>query len=235
MSAQGPLDPQDHGGAQGHGNTRGHGNAQIPERPQPSNGRSGPARRVGSTRFLLSCAVIGVAGGALLIPANWLSTGLFVTVPFVSVAIAGLWLLPAVVALRLFQRPLAGLLTGFVSGLVLVPFSGYGFTSVLTNVWWAFFAEIGFLLVLYRFWTLWQHYAGAVAVGIAYPILAGQSFGLDALPVAARLGFFALTMVSAVGGTALGIAIAAGVRRAGTTSLPTDRRLRRRGATAGPR
>ena len=122
-----------------------------------------------TTAFLLTCAAIGVAGGALLVVANWMSTALFAAVPAVSVAIAGLWLLPAVIALRLLQRPGAGLLVGLISGLVIVPFSGYGFSSVATNLWWAFFAELPFLIVLYRFWKTWQHYAGALAVGVSTP------------------------------------------------------------------
>ena len=53
-----------------------------------------------TTAYLLTCAAIGVAGGILLWGAGWASTVLFATVPFASVALAGLWLLPATVALR---------------------------------------------------------------------------------------------------------------------------------------
>lgn len=168
-----------------------------------------------STSYLLTCSVLGVAGGLVLAPANWLSTVLFAAAPFVSVAIAGLWLLPAVVALRLLQRPGAGLLVGLVSGLVLVPFSGYGFGSVATNLWWAFFAEVGFLVVLYRFWSVWQHLAGAVLVGIVYPIGAWQSFDLGSFAPPLQVAFFALTMASAVAGTLLGILLVSALRRAG--------------------
>ena len=171
-----------------------------------------------TTAYLLTCAVIGVAGGLLLAPANWLSTVLFATVPFLAVATAGLWLLPAVIALRLLQRPGAGLLVGLISGLVLIPFSGYGFGSVATNLWWAFFAEVAFLVVIYKFWTIWQHYAGAVVVGIAYPILAAQSYDLAALPLWAQILFFVITLASCVGATAIGLAIAAGLRKAGVAS-----------------
>ena len=168
-----------------------------------------------STAYLLTCAVLGVAGGLLLIPANWLSTVIFVAAPFASVALAGLWLLPAVVALRLLQRPFAGLLTALISGLVLVPFSGYGFSSVLTNLWWAFFAEVAFLVVIYKFWTIGQHYAGAVLVGILYPILAAASFDLWSMSTGLQIGFFALTLVSCVTATALGLVIAKALRRSG--------------------
>lgn len=165
-----------------------------------------------STAYLLTCAAIGVAGGILLWGATGLSTLLFATVPFISVALAGLWLLPAVVALRLIQRPMAGLLVGLLSGLVVFPY-------LFTNLWWAFFAELPFLIVLYRLWSVWQHYAGAVVVGIAYPILAAASFNLWAMPLWSQIGFFALTLASCLGGTALGILIADRLAQAGVARL----------------
>ena len=94
-----------------------------------------------TTAFLLTCAAIGVAGGVLLWGAGWASTVLFATVPFASAALAGLWLLPATVALRLLERPLAGILVGVLSGLVVFPFIG-------AAIWWAFFAELAFIVAL---------------------------------------------------------------------------------------
>ena len=175
-----------------------------------------------TTVYLLTCAAIGVAGGVLLWGATGLSTLLFATVPFISVALAGLWLLPAVVALRLLQRPFAGLLVGLISGLVVFPF-------LLTNLWWAFFAELPFLIVLYRYWSTWQHYAGAVLVGILYPVLAAVSFNLWAMPVWAQVGFFALTLASCLVGTWLGVVIGDRLREAGVARLA---RRRPRGETA---
>lgn len=170
-----------------------------------------------STAYLLTCAAIGVAGGVLLWGATGLSTLLFATVPFISVALAGLWLLPAVVALRLLQRPLAGLLVGLLSGLVVFPY-------LFTNLWWAFFAELPFLLVFYRFWSRWLHYAGAAIVGILYPILAAASFNLWALPLWSQVGFFALTLASCLGGTALGVLIGDRLAQAGVARLARRKR-----------
>ena len=179
-------------------------------------------RRV-PTAVLLACAAIGVAGGLMLIPANWISTVLFAAMPFAAVAIAGLWLLPAVIALRLLQRPLVGILVGVVSGLVAVPFSGYGFASVATNVWWALFAELPFLLVLYRYWGTWLHYAGAAVVSIVYPILAWASFDLGSLPLGLQISFFALIAASTLGATALGVLIADRLRAAGVARVARRR------------
>ncbi|WP_407361352.1 ECF transporter S component [Microbacterium sp. LBN7] len=179
------------------------------------------------TAILLTCAALGVAGGLLLAPANWISTILFPGLPFVSVALAGLWLLPSVIALRLLRRPLVGLLVGLLAGLVIVPFSGYGFGSVATNLWWAAFTELPFLFVIWRYWGTWLHYVGAVVVGVVYPLLAWASFNLETMPVGVRIAFFAITLASCVGATALGILIADRLRRAGVGGrLPLPRSAR---------
>ncbi|WP_051662269.1 MULTISPECIES: ECF transporter S component [unclassified Microbacterium] len=185
---------------------------------------SGPRRRFRfPTAILLTCAALGVAGAVLLAPMNWLSTLLTGPLPFVGMALAGLWLLPSVIALRLLRRPLVGLLVALIAGLVLVPFSGYGFGSVLTNLWWAAFTELPFLFVLWRYWGTWMHYVGAVAVGIVYPISAWAWFDLGSMTLFAQVAFFAVTMASCVGGTALGIVIADRLRKAGVGGRGSQR------------
>ena len=169
-----------------------------------------------TTAYLLTCAAIGVAGGILLWGAGWISTVLTPVAPIAAMAFAGLWLLPATIALRLLQRPLAGLLTGLLSGLVVFPVLG-------AAVWWAFFAEVGFLIVLYRWWSVWQHYAGAVVVGVVYPVLSAEFFNLWSMPTWAQIAFFAVTLASCLGGTALGILIADRLRAAGVARLARRR------------
>ncbi|RLK52348.1 ECF transporter S component [Microbacterium telephonicum] len=169
-----------------------------------------------ATTYLLTCAAIGVAGGLLLWGAGALSTALYAVVPFISVALAGLWLLPATVALRLLERPLAGILVGVVSGLVAFPFLG-------AAVWWAFFAELAFLVAIYRSWRTWQYWAGALFVGILYPILAAQSFDLWAMTPIALIGFFVMTIVSCFVGVGLGILIADRLTAAGVARLARRR------------
>lgn len=180
-----------------------------------------------TTAFLLTCAAIGVASGAVLAVGWWLSLGLFATVPFVSVGIAGLWVMPAGIALRLLQRPLAGLLVGLISGLVLAPF--YTITAVLTTLFWSFFPELPFLVTLYRRWNTWMHYAGALAMGIAYPLLAAQSFNLWAMTPPLVVAFIALCVASCLAGTWLAIVIADRLRAAGVARL-----ARRRPEVAAP-
>jgi len=199
----------------------------------PRSDAAAPASTAGRrfrfpTAILLTCAALGVAGGLLLAPANWVSTILFPGLPFVSVALAGLWLLPSVIALRLLRRPLVGLLVGLLAGLVIVPFSGYGFRSVATNLWWAAFTELAFLFVLWRYWGTWMHYLGAVVAGVVYPALAWASFNLGDFTLPVQVLFFVITMASCVGATALGILIADRLRKAGVGGRAPRPRTRRR-------
>lgn len=173
-----------------------------------------------STAYLLTCAAIGVAASALLAPAWVASSTLFLTVPFATVAIAGLWVLPAVIALRLLQRPGAGLLVGLISGLVLAPF----FTgSVATMLYWSFFPELPFLATLYRRWNTWLHYAGAAIIGATYPVFAAQSFDLWSMAPPVLIGFVALCVASCVAATWLGILIGDRLRAAGVATLARRR------------
>ncbi|MFT3797990.1 ECF transporter S component [Microbacterium sp.] len=170
-----------------------------------------------STAYLLTCAAIGVAGGVLFWGAGWIATAVFAVAPFVSVAGAGLWLLPSTIALRLLERPFAGILTGVLAGLVAFPF-------LAAAVWWGFMAELAFLVVLYRFWRTWQYWAGAVVVGIVYPVAAAQSFDLWAMTPVAVVGFFALTLASCLAGVGLGVLVADRLRAAGVARLARRRR-----------
>lgn len=174
-----------------------------------------------TTAYLLTCAAIGVAGGIVLAVGWWLSVALFATVPFASVAIAGLWVMPAVIALRLLQRPFAALLVGFISGLVLAPF--YTASAILTTLFWSFFPELPFLVTLYRRWNTWLHYAGALVMAISYLLFAAQSFDLWAMAPGVFVGFVALCAASCVAGTFLAIVIADRLRAAGVARLARRR------------
>jgi len=174
-----------------------------------------------TTAYLLTCAAIGVAGGIVLAVGWWLSVALFATVPFASVAIAGLWVMPAVIALRLLQRPFAGLLVGFISGLVLAPF--YTASAILTTLFWSFFPELPFLVTLYRRWNTWLHYAGALVMAISYLLFAAPSFDLWAMAPGVFVGVVALCAASCVAGTFLAIVIADRLRAAGVARLARRR------------
>ena len=114
-----------------------------------------------TTAYLLTCAAIGVATGLLIIPATAFSTATYATLPPVSALVAGAWVIGFVVAMRLIERPGAAVLTGLISGLVATPLSTTGPAIVITNVMFAAFIELPFLVTLYRRWSRGLYYAGA--------------------------------------------------------------------------
>ena len=176
-----------------------------------------------TTAYLLTCAAIGVATGLLIIPATAFSTLTYATLPPLSALVAGAWVVGFVVAMRLVERPGAALLTGLISGLVAAPLSATGPVIVVTNVMFAAFIELPFLVTLYRRWSTWLHYAGALAMGVAYPLLAAQSFDLWAMAPGLVVGFIALCTASCIAGTFLAIVIADRLREAGVARLARRR------------
>ena len=97
-------------------------------------------------------------------------------------------------------------------------------SGVATNLWWAFFAELPFLLVLYRFWKTWQHYAGAIVVGSGLSRSSrAVSFDLGSMVLPMQIGFFSLVIVSAAVGTWLGIFVADRLEHAGVARMARRR------------
>lgn len=174
-----------------------------------------------TTAYLLTCAAIGVAGGIVLAVGWWLSVALFATVPFASVAIAGLWVMPAVIALRLLQRPFAGLLVGLISGLVLAPF--YTASAILTTLFWSFFPELPFLVTLYRRWSRWLYYLGATALAVLYGAWTVTAANMQTFPFWVVALYLVTLLASELAAVALGILIADRLRAAGVARLARRR------------
>ena len=90
-------------------------------------------------------------------------------------------------------------------------------------MWWAFFAELPFLVVPL---PLLAHLAVLRRRGvrrIVYPILAAVSFNLAAMPLWTLVTFFALTIASCLAGVGLGILVADRLRKAGVAKLARRR------------
>ncbi|MFD1714910.1 ECF transporter S component [Amnibacterium flavum] len=130
-----------------------------------------PTRRRASTRFLMTCAVLGVAGGLLSIALNWASVG-FATVGVVFFGVTiGLWVLPSIIGLALLQRPGAGALIAVLAGLVNAPFTPFGYAQIPTALMMAVLVELPFLVTLYRVWKPWLFYVGYTVLLTAFSTL----------------------------------------------------------------
>jgi energy-coupling factor transport system permease protein len=161
-----------------------------------------------STAYLLTCAAIGVAAGLLIIPATALSTVLWPVAPPLSALTYSAWVIGYVIAMRLIERPGAAVLTGLISGLVAAPLSATGPAIIVTNVMFAFFVELPFLVTLYRRWWRWLYAAGTTLAAALYAVWSAFSADMAVFPGWVVALYLVLTVVSAPLGAWLGIVVA---------------------------
>jgi energy-coupling factor transport system substrate-specific component len=168
-----------------------------------------------STRLLMTCAAIAVAGGVLFTAHAWLGLVTVNTVPFVYGLTMGLYFLPGATAQALFHRPGVGLLTTALSGLIASPFQPIFFMAFLTSLMIGVVQELPFAIARYRVWARWLFLvSGLLCAGIT----AGAAFGIlggeDYTPVGSILivGCF---LVSPIIFTMVGVWLAGALDRAG--------------------
>lgn len=196
-----------------------------------------PPRRRGlaqvTTAYLLTCAAIGVAAGLLIIPATALSTFAYAAAPPLSALTAGAWVIGFVIAMRLIERPGAAVLTGLISGLVSAPLSTTGAAIVVTNVMFAAFIELPFLITLYRRWSRGLYYLGATAAFVLYALWTVTAADMRAFPWWVVALYVVVLLASSAVATWLGILIADRLRHAGVAKLARRRGLAQRGLGRG--
>jgi energy-coupling factor transport system substrate-specific component len=176
-----------------------------------------------TTAFLLTCAAIGVATGLLIIPATAFSTLTYPLVPPLSALVGGAWIVGFVIAMRLLERPGAAVLTGLISGLVATPFSATGPAIIVTNVMFAAFVELPFLVILYRRWYRWLFYAGAALVTALYAVWTATAVNMSAFAGWVLPLYVVALFASNLGAVALGIFVADRLTRAGVARLARRR------------
>lgn len=182
-----------------------------------------------STRLLLSCAAIGVAGGILGIPNYHLFTALSVAAPFLMGLAAGLYVLPGVVAQAAFRRPGVGFLTTMLAGVVSAPFTPTGFASVYGWLWIAVIMELPYAVALYRYWRAPVAYALAVGAAGLYTWMWWTYYDMGTYAAWAQALLPSLLLVGLVGSTWLGRLVAGRLAATGALRglrLPEDRRRR---------
>ncbi|WP_168200377.1 ECF transporter S component [Protaetiibacter larvae] len=170
-----------------------------------------------TTRYLLSCAAIGVAGGLLLIPANLYAGTVAKGVPLLYAPIVGVWILPVVIALALLRRPGAGVLTALIAGIVTIPSSPNGAGAVITMLMIGVLLELPFAVLLYRRWHPAIFLVATAVLAALYGFVTWRSLDVASQPTWAQITFVALLIVSGLVGAVVGLAIARAVERTGVT------------------
>ena len=143
--------------------------------------------------------------------------------PPVSAIVAGAWVIGFVVAMRLLERPGAALLTGLISGLVATPLSTTGAAIVVTNVMFAAFIELPFLVTLYRRWSRWLYLVGATLLAAFYSVWTVTAADMQAFQGWVVALYVVVLFASELGAVALGLVIADRLRAAGVARLARRR------------
>jgi len=168
-----------------------------------------------TTRFLLTCAAFGAAGGILIVALNWASIGTGAFALFLYGATIGIWVLPQMVGQALLRVPGTALLISLIMALINAPLTPYGFAQITSALLFGLLLEIPFAIFLYRSWSD-RHF------WIAHPIalvVASSSYfvaiDLAALSPWLVIGMWVLAAISAVAFTALSMFLARRLRAAG--------------------
>ena len=170
-----------------------------------------------STRLLLTCAAIGVACGIVLLPIFGIfSSAAIAAAPLLYTVLLGFWFFGGVLMQTLTHRPGVALLTSIIAGLVIGPFTPYGFSTVLSTATVGLCQELPFLATLYRKWPTWLFYLSNGLIGLAYAFPAQAIFAADT-PQIVRLAVYPLAAASAVVTTWAARAVARQLDRTGVT------------------
>jgi energy-coupling factor transport system substrate-specific component len=119
-----------------------------------------------STRLLLSCAAIGVAGGILFIVNAYIGGTVNAVVPMLYGLTLGVYFVPGAIAQFLFRRGGVALLVAVISGLVSAAFQPLGFGAALIAIGIGLVQELPFLVTRYRYWPIWLFVVGAAFSGV---------------------------------------------------------------------
>ncbi|GAA2235911.1 ECF transporter S component [Herbiconiux moechotypicola] len=168
-----------------------------------------------STRLLLSCAAIGVAGGLLFIVNSYVGGTVNAVVPMLYGLTLGVYFVPGVIAQALFRRGGVALLVAVLSGLVSAAFQPLGFGAALIAAAIGAVQEIPFLIARYRVWRTWLFLVGAAVSGVILAFGMYRLVGSHDLDVMGAVILLAGSFVSPIVFTLLGLALARALAAAG--------------------
>ncbi|MGK9220583.1 MULTISPECIES: ECF transporter S component [unclassified Microbacterium] len=172
-----------------------------------------------STRVLLVCAAIGVATGALGGIEGWLVTPVLAGAPIIYGFLLGVHVLPGIVAQELLRMPwvalLAHVLAALVSAAVAPPFT---LQFLMTALLFGGLQEGVAALFRYRAWSWWRFLLSGAAIGVFVAVIVALAADIAALPTWAQVAYLALSVLGPLAWTLVGLAVGAGLRRAGVAT-----------------
>ncbi len=161
-----------------------------------------------STRLLLSCAALGVAGGILFIINAYLGGSILAVAPVLYGLTLGVYFMPGAIAQFLFRRGGVAVLVAALSGLVAAAFQPLGFWAALIAVGIGLVQEIPFAIGRYRHWPVWLFLVGAVISGVILAVGMYRLIGSNDLDAAGSVILLAGSVASPVIFTVIALALA---------------------------
>ncbi len=172
--------------------------------------------RNASTRLLLTCAAIGVAGGLVFVVSGYLNGLMSATVPILYGSLVGVYFLPGVVAQSLLRRGGVALLTGLFAGLIAAAFSPQWFLRYFgAGLAIGLLQELPFLVSRYRYWRAWVFYLAAAIAGLIFGLGVFVVIGAEQFAPGLSVVYFGLFAVSPAIFTWLGRIIASRIDKTG--------------------
>ena len=164
-----------------------------------------------STRLLLTCAAIGVAGGLAFAVNAWIGDTIAALAPLFYGFTIGVYFVPGVVAQYVIRRGGVAVLTAGITGLVTAPLQPLGFWATLIAIAIGAFQELPFLVTRYHRWSTWLFIVGGVAAGVVCALGMYRTLAKDALDAASGAvlmsGYFVAPVVFTALAVLLGIAL----------------------------
>ena len=169
-----------------------------------------------STRLLLTCAAIGVAGGLVFGVVGYLHAVVLLTVPVVYGALIAVYFFPGVVAQSLLRRGGVALLTGTIAGLAASAIDPVNlWRHVGAGLLIGALQELPFLLTRYRYWKAWVFALAAVVAGVVMGAFVLVLVGPDHFAPVLETVYIAIFVLSPLLVTWLARLVAAGIDSTG--------------------
>jgi energy-coupling factor transport system substrate-specific component len=172
--------------------------------------------RNASTRLLLTCAAIGVAGGLVFVVSGYLNGIMSATIPILYGALVGVYFLPGVISQSLLRRGGVALLTGVFAGLIAAAFSPQWFLRYFgAGLAIGLLQELPFVVTRYRYWRAWVFYLAAAIAGLIFGAGVFVGIGAEKFEPWANVVYFGLFALSPAFFTWLARIVAARIDKTG--------------------
>ncbi|MET0448195.1 MAG: ECF transporter S component [Aeromicrobium sp.] len=168
------------------------------------------------TSVLLTCAAIGVATGIVGGIAGWLTPVVLLSFAPLYGLLLGSHVLPGIIAQEALRRPFVAIITHLFAALVASAFNPtWAPRFIGTALLFGAIQEGVAALTRYRVWGPWRFFISGGIIGVLVAVVVFFAADLARFPVWLQISYLVLSVLGPVAWTAVGLAIGAGLRRAG--------------------